>query len=59
MGKRLRPCGQISKIAEYTRGGFTNVRLGDVEVMALMPGGAGPARPVITAGVAPAASDDG
>jgi FtsX-like permease family len=46
------------KIAGYTRGGFTGVRIGRVGLMALVLGGSGPARPVITAGVAPAASDE-
>ncbi len=46
------------KIAGYTRGGFTGVRIGRVGLMALVVGGSGPARPVITAGVAPAASDE-
>jgi hypothetical protein len=45
-------------IADYTRGGFTGVRIGQVKVMALVLGGSGPARPVITGGVAPAASDE-
>jgi FtsX-like permease family len=46
------------KIAGYTRGGFAGVRIGQVKVMALVLGGSGPARPVITAGVAPAAGDE-
>jgi hypothetical protein len=46
------------KIAGYTRGGFTGVRIGQLRVMALVLGGPGPARPVITAGVAPTASDE-
>jgi hypothetical protein len=46
------------KIAGYTRGGFTGVRIGQLQVMALVLGGPGPARPVITAGVAPTASDE-
>src|SRR5207244_7323794 len=46
------------KIAGYTRGGFINVRIGRVKVMALVLGSSGPARPVITAGVAPAAGDE-
>jgi len=46
------------KIAGYTRGGFTGVRIGPVKVMALVLGGSGPARPVITAGVPPAAGDE-
>ena len=46
------------KIAGYTRGGFTSVRIGDVELMALTLGGPGPAQPVITAGAAPAAADE-
>jgi hypothetical protein len=46
------------KIAGYTRGGFTGVRIGPVKVIALVLGSSGPARPVITAGVAPTASDE-
>jgi FtsX-like permease family len=46
------------KIAGYTRGGFTGVRIGQLRVMTLVLGGPGPARPVITAGVAPTASDE-
>jgi hypothetical protein len=46
------------KIAGYTRGGFTNVRIGRVRLMALVLGGSGPARPVITAGVAPTAGGE-
>jgi FtsX-like permease family len=46
------------KIAGYTRGGFTGVRIGQLRVMALVLRGQGPARPVITAGVAPTASDE-
>ena len=46
------------KIAGYTRGGFINVRIGPVKVMALVLGGSGPARPVITAGVPPAAGGE-
>jgi hypothetical protein len=46
------------KIAGYTRGGFTGVRIGQVRLMTLVVGGSGPARPVITAGVAPAAGDE-
>jgi hypothetical protein len=46
------------KIAGYTRGGFTGVRIGQLRLMTLVLGGTGPARPVITAGVAPAASDE-
>jgi hypothetical protein len=45
-------------IAGYTRGGFTGVRIGQVKVMALVLGGSGPARPVITAGVPPIADDE-
>jgi len=45
-------------IAGYTRGGFTGVRVGPAAVMALVLGRPGPARPVITAGSPPAASDD-
>lgn len=46
------------KIAGYTRGGFTGVRIGPVKVMALVLGRSGPARPVIAAGVPPTASDE-
>jgi len=46
------------KIAGYTRGGFTGVRIGPLRLMALVLGSAGPARPVITAGVPPAAGDE-
>src|SRR5205823_4373552 len=46
------------KIAGYTRGGFTGVRIGQVKAMALVLGRPGPARPVITAGVAPAVGDE-
>jgi FtsX-like permease family len=46
------------KIAGYTRGGFTGVRVGQLRVMALVLGRPGPARLVITAGVAPTASDE-
>src|SRR6266498_771126 len=46
------------KIAGYTRGGFINVRIGQVRLITLVLGGSGPARPVITAGVAPADGDD-
>jgi hypothetical protein len=46
------------EIAGYTRGGFTGVRIGQLRVMAFVSGGPGPARPVITAGVPPAASDE-
>jgi hypothetical protein len=42
------------KIAGYTRGGFINVRIGPVKVMALVLGRPGPVQPVITAGVPPA-----
>jgi hypothetical protein len=45
-------------IAGYTRGGFTGVRIGQVKVMALVLGGSGPARPVVTAGVPPIAGDE-
>jgi hypothetical protein len=45
------------KIAGYTRGGFIGVRVGRVKAMALIAGGSGPARPVITAGVRPAGGD--
>jgi hypothetical protein len=46
------------KIAGYARGGFSNVRIGQVRLLALVLSGPGPARPVITAGVPPAASDE-
>jgi hypothetical protein len=46
------------KIAGYTRGGFTGVRIGQVRLMTLVVGGSGPARPVITAGVAPTGGDE-
>jgi hypothetical protein len=46
------------KIAGYTRGGFTGVRIGQLRLMALVLGSPGPARPVITAGVPPAAGDE-
>ena len=46
------------KIAGYSRGGFTNVRIGQLRLMTLVLGGSGPAQPVITAGVTPAASDE-
>jgi putative ABC transport system permease protein len=47
------------KIAGYARGGFTNVRIGNLKLMALVLGGSpGPTRPVIIAGTAPAAGDE-
>ena len=46
------------EIAGYTRGAFAGVRIGQLRVMALVLGGPGPARPVITAGVPPAAGDE-
>jgi hypothetical protein len=46
------------QVAGYARGGFTNVRIGGVEVMALLHDGSGPARPVIRDGAAPAADDE-
>src|SRR5689334_517954 len=46
------------EIAGYTRGGFAGVRIGQLRVMALVLGGPGPARPVITAGIPPAGSDE-
>ena len=46
------------KVASYTRGGFTGVRVGRAAAMALVLGASGPARPVITAGVAPASGDE-
>jgi len=46
------------KVAGYSRGGFTNVRIGRVELVALVHDGSGPARPVITDGAAPAADDE-
>jgi FtsX-like permease family len=46
------------QVAGYARGGFTNMRIGGVEVMALLHDGSGPARPVIRDGAAPAADDE-
>jgi hypothetical protein len=46
------------KIAGYTRGGFTGVRIGQLRLMTLVLGGSGPAGPVITAGVPPTGSDE-
>jgi len=46
------------KVAGYTRGGFANVRIGGVSLMALTLDGSGPVRPVITDGAAPAADDE-
>jgi hypothetical protein len=46
------------KIAGYSRGGFAGVRVGGVGAMALVLSRPGPARPVITAGAAPAAADE-
>ena len=46
------------KLAGYTRGGFTNVRIGSAELIALTLDGSGPARPVIADGAAPAADDE-
>ena len=46
------------KVAGYTRGGFTNVRIGGLSLMALTLDGSGPVRPVITEGAAPAADDE-
>jgi hypothetical protein len=46
------------KIAGYSRGGFAGVRVSGVGAMALVLGRPGPARPVVTAGVAPAADDE-
>src|SRR6185437_7055871 len=46
------------KIAGYTRGGFTGVRIGRLRLMTLVLGGSGPAQPVITAGVPPTGSDE-
>jgi predicted lysophospholipase L1 biosynthesis ABC-type transport system permease subunit len=46
------------KLAGYTRGGFANVRLGEMELMALVHDGSGPVRPVITEGAAPAGDDE-
>jgi hypothetical protein len=46
------------KLGGYTRGGFTNVKIGGAELMALTLDGSGPARPVITDGAAPAADDE-
>jgi hypothetical protein len=45
-------------IAGYTRGGFAGVRIGQLRLMALVLGGSGPARQVITAGVAPAGAGE-
>jgi hypothetical protein len=46
------------KLAGYSRGGFANVRIGGVSLMALNLDGSGPVRPVITEGAAPAADDE-
>lgn len=46
------------KVAGYTRGGFANVRIGRVELIALTLDGSGPVRPVITEGATPAADDE-
>jgi FtsX-like permease family len=46
------------RIAGYTRGGFIGVRIGPVGLMALVLGSSGPARPVITTGIPPAAADE-
>jgi hypothetical protein len=46
------------KIVGYSRGGFVGVRVGGVGAMALVLGRPGLARPVVTAGVAPAAGDE-
>jgi len=46
------------KVAGYTRGGFANVRIGGVSLMALNLDGSGPVRPVIADGAAPAADDE-
>jgi FtsX-like permease family len=46
------------RIVGYTRGGFIGVRVGRIKAMALITGGSGPARPVITAGVRPAGGDE-
>jgi ABC-type antimicrobial peptide transport system permease subunit len=46
------------KVAGYTRGGFANVRIGRVALIALTLDGSGPVRPVITEGAAPAADDE-
>jgi hypothetical protein len=46
------------KIAGYTRGGFFNVRIGPVKLIALVLSRPGPARAVIPAGVPPAANDE-
>jgi putative ABC transport system permease protein len=46
------------KVAGYARGGFANVRIGGVSLMALNIDGSGPVRPVITDGAAPAADDE-
>lgn len=46
------------KIAGYSRGGFAGVRIGQLRLLTLVLGGSGPAQPVITAGAAPATSDE-
>jgi hypothetical protein len=46
------------KIAGYTRGGFFNVRIGQVKLITLVLSRPGPARAVIPAGVPPAAGDE-
>ena len=46
------------KIAGYTRGGFFNVRIGPVKLIALVLSRPGPARAVIPGGVPPAAGDE-
>jgi FtsX-like permease family len=46
------------KIAGYARGGFANVRIGDLELVAVVLGGPGPAKHVITDGTAPATSGE-
>lgn len=46
------------KIASYSRGGFQDVRIGRIGVMALATGGTGSSGPVIAAGRAPAGGDE-
>lgn len=45
-------------IAGYTRGGFFNVRIGQVKLIALVLDRPGPAQAVVPAGVPPAAGDE-
>jgi hypothetical protein len=46
------------KIAGYARGGFSSVRIGDLKLTAVVLGGPGPAKHVITDGAAPAAGNE-